>query len=324
MKEIKVTFKTLTPLWTGDAWGENKGIRPSSLMGSLRFWFYIYCKSSGVDTEKLNKDGVPADNINEYVKEYNKKNKIKESFESLLQKEIIASDYDTAVDKVFEKINLPLISRIFGCTGWKSMITIKDIDYDEQTIKKSDINFKFLYDKLQTGTYNSKFWANKLLFKDKDKIKVFKNVRIKLLVNDIYKFEFEKFVKFYQGKVILIGGKKSFGFGFCKITIDKDLKDITLNTPSTFYKDSTITIDSLPKDKIVLGFNFKHYQRLKENKSFRESNFGTQEKGSNFYFSFPSGNSLYIIEFMDSKINDGLFDSLMAKYSNFKFENNGG
>ena len=40
MKEIKITLKTLTPLWTGDAWGDNTSIRPSSIMGSLRFWLY--------------------------------------------------------------------------------------------------------------------------------------------------------------------------------------------------------------------------------------------------------------------------------------------
>ncbi len=42
-KKVKITFKTITPLWTGDAWQENKEIRPSSLIGSLRFWFEVIC-----------------------------------------------------------------------------------------------------------------------------------------------------------------------------------------------------------------------------------------------------------------------------------------
>ncbi|RUM90456.1 MAG: hypothetical protein DSZ26_03000 [Thermovibrio sp.] len=45
-KKIEVTFKTITPLWTGDAWQENNKIKPSSLIGSLRFWFAFYWKVS--------------------------------------------------------------------------------------------------------------------------------------------------------------------------------------------------------------------------------------------------------------------------------------
>lgn len=126
MKSIRVTFQTLTPLWTGDAWGESKEIRPSSIMGSLRFWFYVYCKSCAIPVEKLNDKGVPADNLDEYIKKYNSK----ESFESLLSKELMKDDvdYNTAISNVFEKINLPLISRVFGCTGWKGWVRIKRIE----------------------------------------------------------------------------------------------------------------------------------------------------------------------------------------------------
>ena len=48
MTDVKVTFKTITPLWTGNAWRGCKEIRPSSILGSLRFWFEVLCYFNGV------------------------------------------------------------------------------------------------------------------------------------------------------------------------------------------------------------------------------------------------------------------------------------
>lgn len=65
-KEVVVYIKAITPLWTGDAWRENCSIRPSSLLGSLRFWFSVYWKViKNGEVEKLDKNGVIADNIHE-------------------------------------------------------------------------------------------------------------------------------------------------------------------------------------------------------------------------------------------------------------------
>ena len=46
-EQVNVTFETITPLWTGDAWMENRQIRPSSIMGSLRFWFEVISLAKG-------------------------------------------------------------------------------------------------------------------------------------------------------------------------------------------------------------------------------------------------------------------------------------
>jgi CRISPR-associated protein Cmr1 len=66
-KEINVDLQTITPLWTGDAWQENTKIRPSSLMGSLRFWFAVYWKAvKNGKTENLNNNNnVVADSLKE-------------------------------------------------------------------------------------------------------------------------------------------------------------------------------------------------------------------------------------------------------------------
>ena len=321
MKTLKVNLKTLTPLWTGDAWGESNKIHPSSIMGSLRFWFEVYCRSCSIPVEKLNDKGVPADNLDEYIKKYNSK----ESFESLLSKELMKDnvDYNTAISNVFEKINLPLISRIFGCTGWKSQIKIENISSDKFELKKSRINFRYLYDKLEVRTTSSEFWANKLLFNDKDEIVLFNNLQISIKINELFLSDFKKFLKFYEDKIILCGGKKSFGFGFCKIAFDVDVSDVSIpDERSKIFDSKEIQLNDIPSEKIILGFNFKYYQRLSEEKQYRDKNFGRQSKASNFFFStkLRENNSICIVGFNTYQNEE--FRDLINRYSNFKKNNN--
>ena len=47
MSEFKVTFKTLTPLWTGDARGECDELKLTGLIGSLRWWFEALVRGMG-------------------------------------------------------------------------------------------------------------------------------------------------------------------------------------------------------------------------------------------------------------------------------------
>jgi len=115
-KEIKVTFETITPLYTGDAWQEFKEIRPSSLIGSLRFWFEIICYFGGVCSE------------GEFDKEkcrFEKDIKNDEIKGRLLK---CGTDFEGQIEALKElKVSLPAI--IFGTTGWKSLIKIKSIRY---------------------------------------------------------------------------------------------------------------------------------------------------------------------------------------------------
>ncbi len=317
MKNITVNFQTLTPLWTGDAWGENNTIRPSSIIGSLRFWFYVYCKSVNIPLEKKNQKEGLITNLNDYVKEYNRMEKTNESFESLLGKEINEKvGYNEAIKNVFQKINFPLILQIFGCTGWKSQIKIKSIKLKETNISKEDIDFYFLYDKINTQTKNSFFWANKLLFNKNDNIKLFTDLTIEFSLNPIFENEFTEFLKFFQDKIILVGGKKSFGFGFCLIRTNSEPQNINSTSLTTIYGFKKMTLDNIPEDKIILGFNFKHYQRLNEKKAFREKNFGKQGKASNFFFSCKNKDTknIYLVGFNE---NDNIFNFLMNKYSQF-------
>ena len=47
MKEFKVTFKTLTPLWTGDAERENTELRETGIIGFLRWWYEALIRGLG-------------------------------------------------------------------------------------------------------------------------------------------------------------------------------------------------------------------------------------------------------------------------------------
>ncbi len=130
MREIKVTFKTLTPLWTGDAWRRCDEIRSSSIIGSLRFWFEVVCYFSGItnETNYEDKGKELKDNV-EYVKF---KGKILES----------GTNFDS-VDKVLAELGITLPSRIFGCTGWKGWVRIKRIEPIEDYCFGNRLNLPF-------------------------------------------------------------------------------------------------------------------------------------------------------------------------------------
>lgn len=117
--EVKATFKTITPLWTGDTWQECKEIRPSSLIGSLRFWFETLMYFGGVlKEEQFNKA------LGRFEKEVDReklKDFMKHNGNNL-------SDILTHLD-TNQKIPLP--SMIFGTTNWKSFIRIKNVDFDK-------------------------------------------------------------------------------------------------------------------------------------------------------------------------------------------------
>ncbi len=113
MEEIKVTFRTLTPLWTGDAWGENSEIKASSIIGSLRFWFEVICYFSGI-TNKTNYEDKGKELLKDNIEYVKFREKILES----------GTNFDS-VDKALAELGITLPSRIFGCTGWKSLIRIK-------------------------------------------------------------------------------------------------------------------------------------------------------------------------------------------------------
>ncbi len=116
MGKIVVEFETITPIYTGDAWGKNSEIKASSVMGSLRFWFEVYCHFTGIDVKE-----------NEELKDKDYQKILKS-----LKKDIDNGKNIDDIDKyIFDKLSLTLSSKIFGCTGWKSRIEIESISFTE-------------------------------------------------------------------------------------------------------------------------------------------------------------------------------------------------
>jgi CRISPR-associated protein Cmr1 len=136
MENIKVTFETITPLWTGDAWGNNTEIRPSSIMGSLRFWFEVICYFAGITTDNDYEEGkLKVDITSKQLQE-----KFLELFKNNLDK-----DHNELIDITLAELGVPLPARIFGCTGWESLIRIKEI----KIIKNNKDNYNYPVGKIK-------------------------------------------------------------------------------------------------------------------------------------------------------------------------------
>jgi CRISPR-associated protein Cmr1 len=310
---VKVTFNTITPLWTGDAWGENSEIRPSSLLGSLRFWFAFYWKviKSG-KTEKLDNNGVPKENLRELETE-------KKNFRSLLIKYIKeTNNFNEALDKTLDELGLSVPSRIFGCTGWKSRIQLMPQKHSTFQLNIDNIEFNF------PKGVNSKFWIEKTLFNNKKVLNFFENVQV-LLITSKYWWEnyLKEFFDFFKNKLILVGGKNSFGFGFVNLQIGTT--SVNNNSSSVKNIHNNVQVNKIENisysgEKEILGYNFKYYLRKKERKEFRETNFGKQGEASKIYVSNllkSDNNSIYLLALNNPFAGKEIPKKVLKKYKNW-------
>ncbi len=272
--EVSVTFETITPLWTGDAWMENRTIRPSSILGSLRFWFEIYRKLNNNEDLKLNEKNVPNEKV-----DYKALNKVLKDF--VVSGNFKEKNVSQIIDEEFDKQKITVGSRLFGCTNWRSRITILDIQYKRRELAIFEIKKDYLV--------NAEFWINKSLYNEKHKLLFWENITFNLIVED-YWFELylKGFLECLNNQIILVGGKKSFGFGITKILtpgLDEGVKcQRILNSEEIFINDEKA------RDDFILGFNFRHFLRRNytENKFHRIVNFGKQEKATKIYISNKS------------------------------------
>jgi len=287
-KEVQVIFETITPLFTGDAWQESKEIRPSSLLGSLRFWFSFYWKLiKDGKVERLNEKNVVSENLHELEKKMGK------SLNKLIKKYLKnSSSLDEAIDKSLNTLRLSLPSRIFGCTGWKSRLSILIRDFDVVELRYSDLEFSFP-DPLSKK--DIEFWIKKSLFHENETIKVFSNIKTLIKVPEYWWEKYLKdFFRFFSNKLILVGGKGSFGFGFVKLSIhfheSGSIENSEIGNFRKYYFKDIISLNLNNQSKEILGYNFRYYLR-KRHKGFRKQNFGGQGKSSKIYISNLRRNS---------------------------------
>ena len=202
MEKITINFETITPVWTGNAWSENKEIKPSSVMGSLRFWFEVYCHFAGIEVKE--KEEL---NYKKFI-EKRKENPTKDEFE------------------ILQELGLTLPSQIFGCTRWRSRIVIEKIEFE----KSKDYPYLLGRQEFDSLKYEKEFFNKKKNKKETKNIipswyftegffgsgtitfKTTKDIKNRILLpllNFIEKYAF-------------IGGKNNIGYGRVKFTnIDK-------------------------------------------------------------------------------------------------------
>jgi len=217
-KEIIAQLETITPLWTGDAWQENKKIRPSSLIGSLRFWFEVICYFSGM-TIKEEFDS----NKGRFEKEFNEK--FNNNFCNLTNlEEKIA---------VLKEAKIPVPAIVFGTTGWRSMITLKEINYGDNFL--SEPNGKIIEKKKWcwgSPSYQGKF---KITFLVEEKLA--ENIFYPLL----------NFMNDYG----YWGGKWNIGYGRLNIKTIEEKENGTIKTIDNFGSKKSFDFSIFKYDKKV-------------------------------------------------------------------------
>ena len=108
-KEIEVTFKTITPLWTGDAWGESDNLKLTGIVGSLRWWFEALVRGMGYNA---------CDSTSE-----------KKCQVEISQPEDLARIQESICPVCY----------LFGTTGWKSRFGVRVESLGLKTIDKAEI-----------------------------------------------------------------------------------------------------------------------------------------------------------------------------------------
>jgi CRISPR-associated protein Cmr1 len=253
MEEIKVEFETITPLFTGNVEGKCLEIKPSAIMGSLRFWFEVYCHFAGINVsyEKENLD------YNWFKSELEKK--VKEG----LEKNQKIDTHKIAFEIAKNKLTLP--SLIFGCTGWKSRIEIESIKYLDDYCFGNRLGLpdKICIKKRKEAKGNcpknsNDFWSVwylsqpyffgkfEITFRTTREIK--SNILLPLL-NFIQKYGF-------------IGAKNNIGYGRV-IVLNPDVSDFDVIETSKFLKENKdITKNIFEEKDLPQNLNKLNYSKI--------------------------------------------------------------
>ena len=184
MENLTIKFETITPLFTGDEEGRCLEIKPSSIIGSIRFWFEIYCHFAGIE-----------------VKE---KEELKDKDYQKILKKLKEDINNDNIDKyIFDELPLTLSSKIFGCTGWKSRIEIESIKYlnDDYFGNKLNLSDRIISNKRWFFVKSYFFGKFEIIFKTTQEIR--DNILLPLL-NFIQKYGF-------------LGAKNNIGYGRVRV-----------------------------------------------------------------------------------------------------------
>ena len=241
-----ITFETITPLFTGNASGEMTKIEPSSIMGSLRFWVELFCYFSGIEgnMDSLN-DSLDYKKFRNALKNSNIKEE--SSFETI--NEILADD------------NISIPSRIFGCTGWKSLVEISEIEPCNTFCFGNYFGLNRIYLKGSRWFFPKNYFFGEFKVKIKT-VSILKKTVILPLLAFIEKYGF-------------LGAKNNLGFGRVEIKkivekVENKKKKVNHNNFTQFNlrilkrKEYRYKIDSIIQEDSSMDESSKSFEFLKK------------------------------------------------------------
>ncbi len=229
MKEITVNFQTLTPIWTGDAWGKSNKLKLTGIIGSLRWWFEALVRGMGYkacDSTSDNKCQIE-----------------------------IAKPEDVA--EIYGKI-CP-VCYLFGTTGWKGRFSVsvekselEKVYHDKVIVKVNKEKHGWHYESGLMGNVTLNFSYEDMVIGEKDgnlvtMDSVFPSI-LKILLYLISEYE-------------MLGAKTSMGYGVVKFQIENsDIKvteDDWKNFESFLNLFKKNNIRALPNLKDMFFVKFK-------------------------------------------------------------------
>lgn len=219
MYNVEIKMLTQTPVYTGDAFSKSYDLKPQSLLGSLRFWFEVFCFAAGELDTNYKKEELKADTFYSEVNEILEKQEV-----SLFE----------AKKEALQKLGISIPSQIFGCNGWEGFVRIKEIGFDKYT-KKLKLP-EIIYKDNKPAWYLPKgylFGKAKVKFELADE-KIGVNIIFPLL-NFIQKYGF-------------VGGKNNLGFGRVTFSLENTImsKNYNLAEFSQFrFNNKTVAIDDV-------------------------------------------------------------------------------
>lgn len=276
MKTISVTFKTLTPIYFGNAIQTFEEIRPSEILGCMRFWLDVVSVCQNSTNFKY------LDDLDKSIKDRSKKEKKNEEIDEIILKKLFEKPNDSweqMISEEFKRIfNIQKLSDwLFGCESFKGQISIENVDIKNNiayigktriNIKKTNNNNKHNY-----RNNNDSFWY----LPERVYMGEF---TIKFKVNEHLVKEIFYPLLYFINEVGYLGGKWNLGLGRVEIVEVSD-KSLDRKVNLKDYNDFESCINTIKSSE---NYDItKHFESLKKgnNDSFRslkEENNDNQEK----------------------------------------------
>lgn len=236
-KFIEVCFETITPLWMGNAFQKYEEIRPSSLMGSLRFWFEVLCYAGEI---------VKKSDFDYKKGQFAKAMEIKNLERKILGK---GATHQEIIEILQSNVSLPGI--IFGTTGWKGLICIKSIEIINNKNKRPNLSNVCIPGR-NISSLQHYFWGKFKVAFEMDDV-VAKNIFYPLL--------------YFMNKYGFWGGKWNIGLGRLNVVEIKENREQEINLSkmsefgfSVFGKDNKKIDENLIK-KVVSFDALTNFQK---------------------------------------------------------------